>query len=647
MPAAFDFPRKAELWTPVGQELRAVARANKSNPDVDRGYGVLYAVGRLKPGVAAAGVKPELDGIVRDLTVSFGGSTPPREVVAEPILAHVFGQVRPALFVLLGAVGVVLLIACANVAGMLTVIGRAREQELAVRYALGASRARIIRQLLTEGVLIAACGGMAGVLSSQWAVRTLLAVNPIDVPGFADVRVDVKVWLFALAISLVTALLVGLIPAWRATRISVVDSLKRTRAILSGSRSRFGLRPGMIRGDLGANLLVVSQVALATLVVIAAALTLRSFANVTSLDLGFAQERVLTFGVDLPDRDFPTIERKRQVFDGLLARLDAHPGVEAAGAIYQRPLAHGPIGMDARFMLEGQPLDRRSFDLNPIVNWEAVTPGYFGAMRIPLKSGRLFSDTDRNDSSRVVIVSESLARRVWPGQPALGKRLLTLGAGRDAQGNVRWQTVIGVVADVRYRELERPRLDLYLPHHQSPIAVRDIVVRTTADPEVLVGLVKHELTALHRRLEPADVTTMDAVMSKAVAPWRFTMLVFGAFAAVALALTGAGLFGLIAATVNERTAELGLRAALGASPRDLLGMMMRHALTLTTCGLALGVLAAYTLNRLIASLLFGVVPTDITLYTLAAVVVTIFCILASYWPARRATTIDPIAALRQ
>jgi putative ABC transport system permease protein len=647
MPASFDFPRKAELWTPVGRELAAVGRAGKSNPDTDRGYGVLYAVGRLKPGVAAAGVKPEIDGIVRDLTVTFSGSNPPHEVVAEPILTHLFGHVRPALFVLLGAVGMVLLIACANVAGMLTVIGRAREQELAVRYALGASRSRIIRQLLTEGVLISACGGTAGVLSSQWAARTLLAVNPVDVPGFADVRVDVRVWLFALAISVATALFVGLIPAWRAARISVADSLKRNRAIVagSGSRSRVGL--GMLRGDLGANVLVVGQVALATLVVIASALTLRSFANVTSLDLGFTQERVLTFGVDLPDGDFPTIERKRQVFDGLLARLGAHPGVDAAGAIYQRPLAHGPIGMDARFMLEGQPLDRRSFDKNPIVNWEAVTPGYFAAMRIPLKTGRLFDDTDRDDSSRVVIVSESFARRVWPGQPAIGKRLLTFGAGRDAQGNVRWQTVIGVVADVRYRELERPRLDLYLPHHQAPTSVRDIVVRTTADPGVLIGLVKHDLAALHPRLEPVDVTTMDAVMSKAVAPWRFTMLVFGAFAAVALVLTAAGLFGLIAATVNERTAEIGLRAALGARPRDLLGMIMRHALTLTTCGIVLGSLAAYGLSRLIASLLFGVAPTDATLYAVAAALVLTLCVLASYWPARRAMRIDPLVALRQ
>ena len=651
MPAAFDFPRKAELWTPVGRELAAVARATKSNPDVDRGYGVLYAIGRLKPDVAAARVKPELDAIVRQLGVTFGGADPPREVVALPVLTHLFGQVRSALFVLLGAVGLVLLIACANVAGMLMVLGRAREHELAVRYVLGASRPRIIRQLLIEGVLIAACGGAAGVLASQWGVKALLAVNPVDVPGFTDVRLDVRALMFALGISAVTSLLVGLIPAWRATRVSIASALKANRTIGSGagsgSGSCSGSWSGAFRGDLGASVLVIGQVALAALVAIAAALTLRSFANVTSLDLGFAQERVLTFGVDLPDGDFPTTERKHQLFEQLLARLRDRPGVEAVGAIYQRPLAHGPIGMDSRFMLAGQPLDRRSFDKNPIANWEAVTPGYFPAMRIALKAGRLFDDTDRDDSPRVVIVSESFARRVWPGQPAIGKRLLTFGAGRDASGNIRWQTVIGVVADVRYRELERPRLDIYLPHRQSPIGVRDIVIRTTADPRMLIDVVKHELAALHPRIEPVDVTTMDAVMSKAVAPWRFTMLVFGAFAAVALALTAVGLFGVIAATVSERTREIGLRAALGAQPRDLLGLIMRRALILTICGIALGSLAAYTLSRLIANLLFGVAPTDAPLYALAATVVLTVSALATYLPARRAMSIDPTIALRQ
>jgi putative ABC transport system permease protein len=663
MPAAFDFPRKAQLWTPVGHELAAVGRATAgggAKPDIDRGYGVLYAIGRLKPAVAAARVKPELDAIVRNLTITFGGSNPPREVVAVPVLTHLFGQVRSALLVLLGAVGLVLLIACANVAGMLMVLGRTREEELAVRYVLGASRLRIVRQLLTEGVLLAICGGTAGVLASQWGVRTLLAVNPVDVPGFADVRLDARVLVFALMISIVTAILVGLIPAWRAARVSIAASLKGTRTIGgAGSGSGSHVRSGafgvygvsgvssVLRGDLGANLLVIGQVALAALVVIAAALTLRSFANVTSLDLGFTQERVLTFGVDLPDGDFPTVERKHQVFDQLIARLHVQPGVEAAGAIYQRPLAHGPIGMDTRFLLDGQPLDRRSFDLNPVANWEAVTPGYFGAMQIALKFGRLFDDTDRDDSSRVVIVSESFARRVWPGQQPLGKRLLALGAGRDASGNVRWQTVIGVVADVRYRELERSRLDLYLPHRQSPIGVRDIVIRTTADPRTLIDVVKQELATLHPRLQPADVTTMDAVMSKAVAPWRFTMLVFGAFATIALALTAVGLFGVIAATVSERTREIGLRAALGAQPRDLLGMIMRRAFALTICGITLGSLAAYALSRLIANLLFGVAPTDVTLYAVAAIVVLTVSSLASYLPARRAMSIDPTVALRQ
>lgn len=635
MPSEFDFPRGAELWTPVGRELAAQAQPDTA-PASDRGFGVLYVLGRLKPEIELTEAHAEIDSIVQQIQTSHSQDLARRRVVTTPLLDFVFGEFRLAIVILSGAVGLVLILACANVGSLMMLLGLVRQKEMALRLALGAARSRVMRQMLAESVLLSAVACLCGTALAWWAVRGVVAWNPVDVPGLGTARVDLRVLTFAGIVGAVTAVAVSLLPAWQATAQPVVGVLKET-----GISTTAGRRLVSIRG-----IIVGVQLAVATVVLIGASLMVRSFLNVSHLDLGFNPTNVLALNVTLPDSAYPTIERKRAYFDELLSHIASVPGVASVGAIYQRPLAHGPIGMDAGIIIEGQPLENASFSKNPLVNWQSVTPGYFATMGLPVVHGRNFSNLDTPHAPPVVIVSETLARRMWPNDDAVGKRLLTYGAGRDAQGRPRMQTVVGIAKEARYRELELSRLDVYVPYLQAPIPVKDVVVRTTTDPLPLLATIRRHIRARDPHVLVERAESMENVVSRSVAPWRFNMIMFTLFGALALLLTVGGLFSLMAHSVSQRTREVGVRMALGAGPRDVLRLFLRQALLIAGVGMGVGLVAAYGVGQVLSRLLFGVSGADVVSFVAVTVLLLVVALIASYLPARRAAAVEPALTLK-
>jgi putative ABC transport system permease protein len=633
MPPDFDFPRGAELWAPAAPDLAAFARANKE-PAFDyvrSTLRVFYAIGRLKPSIPRQTASADLGRISRAMAAA-GTIRPPSEerVVLTPLLTHIFGSARPALYALMAAVGLVLLIACANVAGLLLARGLAREREIAVRLALGASRGQILRWLLAEGALIAALGGLIGAAVAALSLRALVALSPADIPRLGDTRVDGWVLLFATGVSVVTALLVAIAPAWQLSRPNLVTSLNRSAR--SGGASIGRTRQTLVAG----------QVALTVVLLVAAGLMMQSFLALARLDLGFNPTNVLTFNISGPGSKYGTIELQRSAAEAITARMERVRGVIAAGAILQRPFENGPIGMDSSFILEGEDEKATSPSTHPVVNWESVTPGYFRAMDIRLLRGRLFGDRDTEKAPLAVVVSEAMAARVWPGQDPIGKRLRAYGA--DAPG--LWQTVVGVVETARYREIDAPRFDLYVPLRQAPSGVNDWVVRTAGDPVSMTSALQDAAAGFDPELRLDDVTTMSRIVERTQGPWRFNMLVFGAFAAVALLLSTLGLFGLVAYTVSQRTREIGVRMALGATRSAVVRLMVQQGTRPVVVGLVAGLVASYALTRLLAALLFGVSATDPLTFAGVAVGLLVVAAAACYLPARRSAHVDPLVALR-
>lgn len=636
MPREFDFPRGADVWMPVGRILSDIARQNGFSPQDERGLGVLYVIGRLGRRVPIEQATADLDTIVPSLHVAHFGSGEQRRVVVTPLVEHIFGATQPALLMLHGAVVFFLLIACANVAGLLIVKSIARGRELAVRQALGASRGRLARHHLVEGGLIAAGGALAGCAFAAGLLKALPALAPPDVPRLDEVALDTRVWLFAIAATLLTMLIVGMGPAAIACRLRSAESLKAGGPTATDGAAGTRWRNG----------LVVIEVAMALPLLVGAGLLARSFVNLLQADLGFRPENVLTLSVELPDARYPTYRQRRAFYRDLLERVERLPNVAAAAGVFQRPLEHGPIGLDGGFILEGQSVERATFDMNPTVNVESVTPEYFRAIGTRLLRGRTFTHRDTVDAPSVVIVSESLAREAWPGQDPIGKRLLGPHQALDAQGTPLWKTVVGVVEDVRYREIETPRLDLYLPFYQTDINANQLVVRTASDPLAMSGAVREIVRDLDPNQIVDGVTTMEAVVARAMRPWRFNAMLFGWLATLALALAGIGLFTALAATVALRTRELGIRIALGANAYEIFALVLRGGCRVIATGAALGLLLAVALSRGLSRLLFGVEPIDpLTLAASTGVLVAVG-LVATLVPARRATSVDPMAALR-
>ena len=636
MPADFFYPAGADFWTPAAT-LLAITSPDKSPAalaEVLKNVGAFHVLARLKPGVSIAQAQIEMTRQWSALT-----ATAEARVAVRPWLEHVFGTARRALWLLMGAVGLVLVIAIANVAGLLAARNALRSRELAIRRALGATGWQLVQCSLVEAGLLAAAGGVIGVAVAAAGVRALLMLSPATVVRLAETRVDAVVLAACVIITAGVTVGVGVIPALQSRRSSVLRSLNVLATREPG---------GAIRHDTR-RVLVVGQVAMALTLLATSALAVQSFRHLAAIDLGFDPTRLLALDMSRLDQSrYPTEAARQRAIDDLVTRLRQLPGVQAAAAVLNRPFAHGVIGWDSAVLLEGQTDIDAVWLTNPVVNFEAITPSYFETMAIRVRGGREFASTDGPATPPVAIVSDNLAARLWPGQDPIGRRLLdSFGRGRDGRSS-QWRTVVGVVAAAHYRDVDRPRVDLYVPVTQAANFIpENIVVRTTGAPRPVIPAVAAAMSTVDSQLTVADVTTMEDVVRQVRAPWQFNMLLFGVFSCLSIGLTVVGVAGLTMSTVNSQRREIGVRLALGARPRAVVFMVAMQGARLIGAGVAIGILSSLLTGRLLAGLLFGVTATDPRTLSAAAMGVLGLGTVAAYLPARRAATLDPCRIFRE
>jgi len=536
------------------------------------------------------------------------------------------GQVRLGLLVVLAAVALVLLIACLNVANLLLARASARAKEIALRAALGAGRARLMRQLLTESVILALGGGAIGLLLAYWIVDLLIAFSPPGTPRVDEIGIDAPVFVFTLAISVLTGVVFGLFPALQLSKPDLNQSLNEgrgTRDASSGNRLR--------------SLLVVAEVAFALMILVAAGLAMKSFANLLHVEPGFNAEHIVTMTVSLPRSKYPEQHQSAAFFMRLLESTSRLPGVEAAGAISSLPLSGG--GTDADFVIKGRPEPRPGEE--PVAWYSSVTPDYFRAMGIRLVKGRLFTELDGPDSPAAVIITEDMARRFFPEEEPLGKQI-----GSGARGP--WREIVGVVADVKHFGLEQDaRPTMYLAHSQFPARGMALTVRTTSTPAALAAAVRDGVAVLDGDIPVSNVRTMEEIISASVASPRFTLALLATFAGLALLLAAVGVYGIVSYSVTQRTHEIGLRIALGAHTVDVVKLVVGQAAILAVAGVSAGVAGALAVTRLMETLLFGVSATDPVILIVIALLLFGVALTASFIPARRAAKVDPMIALRR
>ncbi|HEX8137724.1 MAG TPA: ABC transporter permease [Pyrinomonadaceae bacterium] len=609
---------KTALWVPLEREL----------PWKDRGAHFLNVFARLKPGVSLERAQAEMNLIAERLEGEYHTG---HSVRLTSFKERLVGDVRPHLLLLLGAVGLVLLIACANVANLLLARATARSKEFAIRAALGASRLRLIRQLLTESVLLALLGGVAGTLLALWATDVLVASWPARLPRPDQIGVDWRVLGFTAAVTLLTGLVFGLAPALFATRTDLNESIRE-----SSSQTTTGARRNRVR-----HLLVVSELALATMLLLGAGLMLKSFWLLRGVDPGFRPENVLTVQVSLQSKKYLEEWQRASFFREVLERTEGLPGVEAAGAINNLPLGGG--GMNGDFELEGRPPFPQGQE--PMTEKYIASAGYARAMGIRLLKGRFISEQDTAESPAVVVINEAMARRFWPDADPLGQRL--------SWGGNNWRTIVGVVGDVRNEGLETSSgFQSYVPYTQAPPTGMTIVVRAAeagaagANAQQLAAEIRRQVQAVDPEQPVFNIKLLDAIVADSVGGQRLTTLLLSIFGALALVLASVGIYGVLSYSVAQRTHEIGIRMALGAQSRDILKMVLGQGLLLTLSGVALGLLAAFALTRVMASLLYGVTATDPLTFAAASLVLILVALLATIIPAHRATRVDPLEALR-
>ncbi len=628
MPPGFQFPGGANMIPGLQFELQNDIWMPLAITDEERqqhGNLNLATIGRLKPGVSTAQGENELRALQKELPLGKIGYT----LNVLPLHQQMVGAIRKPLLVLLATVAIVLLIACANIANLLLARATSRQKEIAIRAALGAGRRRIIRQLLTESLLLSLAGGAIGLLLAVWGNSLLVSLIPRDVPRIADVGVDVRILLFTLALSVVTGLIFGLVPALQASRFDLNASLK------DGTR---GTTAGAGQNRLR-SLLVVSEVAMALVLLIGAALLMKSFMRLLDVAPGFNPDNVLTLEIQLADLEpsrYAREEERTKFFQQLMDRLEAVPGVEKAGGVLSLPLSGAFESTD--LILEGQ--ESTPDAQRPEADYTVVTPNYFETLQIPLLQGRQFNTHDRKDSPGVIVINDILAQRLWPSQNALGKRFRI---GFEE----RQREVIGVVGSIKQTTLDAEvRPAMYMPHQQSPNSGMTVLVRTRGEPLAMAAAVREEVRALDRDVPVTQVQTMERVVGASVAQPRFSMLLVGLFAGLALVLSAVGIYGVMAYSVSRRAHEIGVRMALGASAREVLKLVLKDGMTLALAGIGVGLLGAFALTRLMASFLFDVSAKDPGTFATVAVFLAVVAFIACYIPARRATKVDPLIALR-
>lgn len=627
MPGEFTFPEQAELWIPPKQVIPEHVLTPNVNMATNRDSHYLAAVARLKSGVTLAEAKTDIDAVAARMAEQDPNNNMGRGAKLVSLRESEVGDIRATLLVLFGAVGFVLLIACANVANLLLARATTRQKEIAIRTALGASRSRLVRQLMTESVALSIAGGGLGLLLAMWGIHSTVAILPASIYGAKDIGIDGMVLAFVLIVSLTTGLVFGLVPALQATKSDLNESLKE-----GGRGGSAGARRNRARG-----LLVVSEIALSLVLLIGAGLMIRSFIRLEQVNPGFNAHNVLTMRLTLPQAQYSDVRKRASFYQQVIERLQSVPGVESAAAISRLPLTPGNSGRG--LTIEGFQNDAAGN--GPNADYRVISPDYFKVMGIPLIKGRVFTDRDNTRASDAVVINRTMGERYFPGEDPLGKRM-SIGSKDDPM-----MQIIGVVDDVRHFGLDsQPRPEFYVPYEKDPWPFMTMIVRGGSDPKVLAGPMRSEVWAVDGDLPIPDIRTIDQLLSDSVARRRFNMLLLAIFGGVALVLAAVGIYGVMSYSVTQRSREIGIRMALGAKQSDVLKLVVGQGMTLALIGVGIGLAAAFALTRVMASLLFSVGATDPLTFAAISVLLTGVALGACFVPARRATKVDPMIALR-
>ena len=621
MPENFNFPYGAEMYAPIAMTPELMK---------SRGSHSYYIIGRLKPGTPIHSAQAEIDQIMARLEQQFPETNKGWGATAFPLVADTVRQYDTALWVMMGAVGFVLLIACANVANLMLARATGRQKEIALRTALGASRWRIIRQLLTESVIVALIGGALGVLVGFWSINAFRAANPADaekfIPGWYQLGINSRVLLFTLGLSVISGIVFGLAPAWQTSKPNLNDSLKEGSRHTSGSSHR-------LRSSL-----VVFEVALSLMLLVGAGLLTRSFLSLLRTNPGFNPDNVLTMSLVLPRLKYKEEPQRAAFYSGLVQRVKSQPGVESAAVVNFLPL--GGSNSSDSYLVEGEPEPQPGQENE--ARYRVASPDYFRTMGISVIQGRAFTEQDKADAPPVVIVNETLARKHWPGQNPIGKRIRFYGPLDKAP----WIQVVGVIADVKHDLTIPVTPEYYLPHAQDPWSGMVLVAKTSVDPASLAGALRQQVWAIDKDQPVFDIHTMREVRSSSVALYSFSSVMLGIFAGVAMVLAAIGIYGVMAFAVTQRTQEIGIRMALGARTADVLKLVVKHGMKLALLGIVIGLAGSWALTRFIGKLLVGVQPTDLLTFSVVSFCLLVAAFIACYLPARRATKVDPLVALR-
>jgi putative ABC transport system permease protein len=618
MPPGFNYPNDCELWAGFKPNLATEPRDNR----------YVNVVARLKPNVSLTQVRTEMDTINQRLSQSYPVTNTDWRLKITELRERMVGELRTSLLILLGAVAVVLLIACANVANLLLARAAYRQKEIAVRTALGASRLRVVRQLLTESVLLSLVSGLIGLGLSVWLLKLLVAISPANSPRVEEIGIDWRVFSFAFGVTILSGLLFGLVPALHTSRPDLNETLKE-----SGRQGG----PGSSRNRVG-SVLIVSEIALSFILLASAGLLIKSFINLRRIDPGFMPNNVLAFRLAVISPAYNAPEKRAQLWRQLVDRIKATPGVESVGAISSLPLGGDTFNLGRSVIREGLPeVPENSVNSRHLI----ITTDYFQTLKIPVKAGRVFNDQDNLESPKVAVISEKLAERLWPGENPIGKRFHVW---RDEKF---FREVVGVVGSTKQSLDEEPFNETYVPVAQDPNwGSLTFVVRTTGEPSAFAGSVREAIRSVDPTLPTYNLKTMDDVVATSAAPRRLPMMLLSAFAGVAMLLAMLGIYGVTSYYVTQRTHEIGIRMALGAQLNQILRLVLKQGLVLVVLGIVIGAVGSWLTTRLLKSLLYEVSTTDSVTFMVIAVLLILVALLACYIPARRATKVDPMVALR-